>query len=397
MKKTLTIAILVALLGILAGAGSAMVRLARVPWNGDPGGKGNNPYPAEEGSSADSVPRIVVDKVEYDFGVMDQGAKGSHAFVFKNTGKAPLELTTGNKSCGCTSLEIERTRIPPDQSTTVTVVWNTNKTVGNDSEMAEIYTNDPKRPRVTLTVKGYVVKAVQVVPQSLVVGSVSADEAATGEVDIYCFLDDPFEISGHGLHDSETADKFEITFEPLSVDELEKQPDAHCGYRARVTVKPGLPMGTIRQTIKVQTNLKSSNSDSGLEIEIPVDGTIHGDIAIYGRGWNNASRVLEIGPVSSDEGAQSRLLLVTRGPYHKDVEFECVSGSTETLDVRVGETIQLGTAATSQTPLLIEIPKRSRPVNHLMSEEIEPARIRIKTTHPRIPELTILVSYAVEG
>ncbi len=386
MKKTLTIVILVAVLGVLTGTGTAMFQLANAPWNGDPGGKGSHPNLPDLGKPTDPVPRIVVEKVRHDFGVMDQGTEGSHDFVFENTGDAPLELTPGPTSCQCTGLKIERESILPGESAKVTV-WATMEDIGHSSETAEVFTNDPRRPRVTLTVAGYVTKAVRVMPESLHLGRISAGESATGEVALYCYLDEPFEILGHSLYDRETAENFEITFEPLPDDQLEKQPEAHSGCLARVTVKPGLPLGPIQQTISVRTNLKSAPT-----VKIPIEGKIDGDIAIYGPGWNNEKHVLRIGRVLSEEGAQRRLTLVARGPHHKEVQFECESVSPQTLNVRLGETTQLGDTV-SQTPLIIEIPKGSHRVNHLT----KPGRISIKTTHPKVPKLLISVRYAIEG
>lgn len=392
MKKTLPIVILVAVLGMLAGTGSAMFQLARAPWNGDPGGEGNQPYPPSVGNPTDPVPRVVVEKVEHDFGVMDQSTKGSHAFVFENTGEAPLELTPGPTSCRCTGLKIERKSIPPGESGRVTVLWATRGNIGHASETADVFTNDPRRPRVALTVAGYVTQAIRVLPESLALGRISAGESATAEVALYCYLDEPFEILGHSLDHPEIAENFEVTFEPLPADQLKKQPKAHSGLLARVTVKPGLPLGPIRQTIHARTNLKSA-----LTVVIPIDGKIDSDIAIYGPGWNNENRVLRIGRVRSEEGAKRDLLLVARGPLHKEVEFECTSVPPGTLTVSLGETTQLDAATSSQTRLIIEIPKGARPVSHLISEETKPVRILIKTTHPKVPELLILVSYAIEG
>ncbi|HYW79937.1 MAG TPA: DUF1573 domain-containing protein [Thermoguttaceae bacterium] len=123
MKKTLLIVFLTAVLGMLAGTGTAMLQLARAPWDGDPGGVANYPSPPDVGAPNDPVPEIVVDEVEHDFGVMDQGAEGSHVFVFKNAGDAPLELKRGPTSCGCTDLDIERFTIPPGESSDVTILW----------------------------------------------------------------------------------------------------------------------------------------------------------------------------------------------------------------------------------------------------------------------------------
>jgi hypothetical protein len=48
-------------------------------------------------------------------------------------------------------------------------------------------------------------------------------------------------------------------------------------------------------------------------------------------------------------------------------------------------------------PLTIQIPKGSPPASHLGPTQEKLGRITLKTTHPDVPELQILLRFAIEG
>jgi hypothetical protein len=142
----------------------------------------------------------------------------------------------------------------------------------------------------------------------------------------------------------------------------------------------------------VQTGLKSVPT-----VQIPLAGTVVGDISIAGQGWDEENGILTLGRISSYQGAQRRLLLVTRGPLGKQVQFTLVRSDPDLLQVdqeKLKETTTIASGTVSQTPLVIRIPKGSRRAYYLGSELGE---ILIKTNHPDIPLLRIRVRFAVEG
>jgi hypothetical protein len=201
-----------------------------------------------------------------------------------------------------------------------------------------------------------------------------------------------------------TADFFDVAFEPLSADQLQEpespggEPNVgepqgpQNGYLLRVTLKPGLPLGAFRQTILIRTD-----QESVATIEIPVAGTVVGDISIAGPGWNDQNAVLTLGTLSSREETVWRLLLVVRGPYSKEVQFTLIRTVPDLIEVdqqALTQTTPIGDGTVTQTPLVIRIPEGSRPVNCLGSKLGE---ILIGTSHPDIPELPIRVRFAVEG
>jgi len=410
--KVILAAVLATILGVAAGAGIAAWRIARAPWDGDPGGtrKGT---PAVNPPSG-PVPKVVVDQEEYEFGLLDITAKGKHDFVFTNRGEATLELRAGETSCGCTVSEIKDDGIAPGESGKVSVTWTADKGEGPFRQTATIETNDPLRPRVTLTVQGRITMVVRPVPATLAFGSVSSGRAVTGQVRLLCYLDEPAGVPGYELADKQTTEYFAVRFEPLTADQLKeasgregkrgkegefsgqgktsKEEQPRSGYLVDVTVKPGLPLGGFRQTILVQTGLKSVPT-----VQIPLAGTVVGDMSIVGQGWDEENGILTLGRVSSYQGAQRRLLLVTRGPLAKQVQFTLVRCDPDLLQVdqeKLKETTTIGSGTVSQTPLIVRIPKGSRQVYYLGSEFGE---ILIKTNHPDIPLLRIHVRFAVEG
>ncbi len=79
-----------------------------------------------------------------------------------------------------------------------------------------------------------------------------------------------------------------------------------------VTLKPGLPLGPIRQTIRLE--LRMAGVTPNPTVDLPIEGTIDSDISIVGRDWNSDAARLRIGDVQRAKGAKRDLFIVLRGP-----------------------------------------------------------------------------------
>lgn len=367
----ISLAVIVAtVLGVAIGMGTAALRIGLETWDID-----------------QLKPKVVVDHLEYDFGTMDIDGEGSHEFTFANEGEGTLVLTGTRSSCGCTVSRFESSNISPGESAKVTLTWRSDEKEGPYRQTAVILTNDPRRRRVELSVRGEITVAVRAIPPVLVFTSLRVGQSITGKVGLYCYLDEPLEIRGLELSDQHAAEQFEVTSEPLPADQLEEEANARSGRLLKVTVRPGLPLGGFRQRILVKTNLELTPT-----VEIPVVGEVVSDISIIGEGWNDRTRVLDLDTISSQEGIRRQLWLHVCGAHRKEVNFTLVQPGPEPLEVELGETIHKDKF--SRTPLFIRIPENSRPAYHMGSELGE---IVIRTSHPRKQELTILVRFAVEG
>jgi len=387
MKTSLAI-IPAIVLGVVLGIATGWARYNAMPWDGDPVGN-SLALPM----AVDLVPRVEIDSEKHNFGTLDMDIEGSHDFVVSNTGRGPLKLAAGGSSCRCTGLKIENAEVPPGESTKVTVTWRAKEVPGPFSETATLETNDPRRTRIELTISGRMLAAIRSVPEGLIFSSVSAGQTAAAEVSIFCYLEtgEPLELLGYKLADQDTAEYFEVVFEPLSSDQLKEQQYAQSGCLVKVTLKPGLPQGHFEQTILIRTNLDASPA-----VTVPIEGRVSSDIVIAGRGWNSRAGVLVFGTVDSEQGARRELKLLVHGPHRKEVKFTPIAVRPDLLKVELGETSEISNGAISQTAIGVRIPKGSRAANHLGSEQGKLGEILLDTNHPLEPQLRIDVQFAVQ-
>lgn len=396
MKITI-VAILAAILGLGAGFGIAVVRVDLNPWNRDPARDGGEVAvrPTIESPSAQRVPKVSVDNEKYNFGLMDAKATGSHDFLFTNQGEVPLTLEQGESTCKCTGVEFDNSVVAPGQTAKVTVNWAAKDAFGPFEQGVTVITNDPNWPQVGLTINGRVTTAIRADPPEVVFSRITAGEEAAHTARIYGYMPDLVEVSEFELVNPATAEYFEVTFAPLTSDQVEEEEEATAGYQVDVKVKPGLPAGPFRQSIRFKTDLEDHPF-----VELPIKGTIGSEIAVVGPGWDDEQSILHMGSFSSDKGGERNMLLVVRGPHRKNIQFKLVETVPDILVVdeeALGTNKEMSGGTLTQTPLRIKIPPGSRPANHLGSEQGKLGRITIQTNHPDVQEMRIYVRFAVEG
>lgn len=388
---------LAAVLGIGTGVGIAFLRVESWPWDGSPEGvrasRPDRPPPQPNLPQ----PKAYLPEDTHDFGVMHSNAKGRYEFVVFNRGEAPLAVKMGSSSCKCTVAIPEDAEVPPGGSTKVALEW-TGKEEGLStqfSQHATILTNDPESERITLTIKGRMLIAVQALPPELTFSRITAGESQSAQVRLFGFRPEfrqnPLAVTGYELLEPDGRDHFEVTFKPLGPDQLKAEEDATSGLVAEVTVKPGLPVGAFHQRILLKTT-----SPEVPTLEIPVRGRIGSEITVFGRGWNEKLGVLTLGRVASRDGGQWTVLLRAGGPHYKEVDFELVEKVPELLDIVVGQPTESPDRQAIATPLTIRIPKGSPPADHLVGEK-RYGRLRFKTNHPTAPELLVLLRFVIEG
>lgn len=360
------------------------------------------------GLAVDEAPRASVDQPEHDFGTMDLKATGRHEFVVRNVGRALLRLRAGGTSCRCTVSKIENESVQPGGSTRVTVEWHPDDRVGPYEQTARIETNDPSQPVLTLKVRGRVSLAVVVEPSRLIFSQVTVGEPASAEAVVWSYTPEPLELTGHELTDPATAQWFDVDWQAVeppadaspraatsasSAATAEAPPKPCAGYRVRVTIKPGLPQGPFRQTIRLHTNLPDIPT-----IEIPCEGVVTSEIAVVGAGWDSRRGLLDLGMIRSEQGVRRTLLLVVRGRGHQSVRFRVLGIEPPTLRAEIQEDQRktIADGKVTQTPLLLEIPIGSPSEDRLGPSLEAMGMIELETTHPRVPRLQLYVRYAVE-
>ena len=88
------------------------------------------------------------EKVFHDFGDIKEGEPGVTVFTFKNTGEAPLIITSAQGSCGCTVPDYPKTPIAPGATGEIKVSFDSSGRVGKQDKTVTIDANTNPRSTV---------------------------------------------------------------------------------------------------------------------------------------------------------------------------------------------------------------------------------------------------------
>lgn len=261
--------------------------------------------PFELPSRDEPHPTVEIDSTDHVFGRMVVGETGTKTFLLKNTGDAPLELATGPSSCTCTIGGVASDVIEPGESTEISIEWTPKEAERMFTQRATIWTNDPERPELGMSVTGEVVNSVRTMPQGVwTLGSLPDDEPTKFSGFIASMVEESFEIT-----EVETSrpESIRVTPVPMSEEEL-READAVSGYRLDCEIEPNIPVGSFSELITVTTTLEDH-----AEFRFTVRGDRIGPFHIVGPGWTQTGRVVRMGRFPSSEGKTVRLSLFTRG------------------------------------------------------------------------------------
>jgi len=329
----------------------------------------------------------VVGPSSHDFGYLEMGGSGDHAFELKNVGQSRLILSKGQISCRCTLAEISKTRLEPGETAQVRLTWNAEQENPRFQESAEILTNDRDNPRLHLVITGRITQLLGVSPESLIMTSLPAQESAEGRFLVYSAAVDEFKIVNLEWVDPATAKNFEARTEPASATSL-KDLNATSGYDVVVKIKPGLPLGQFRQRLRIETDLAGKRP-----IEYHVMGSVVGKLAVIGGGgeWDESTGIFRIGQVLREKGAERHLKLLVRD--ETPLTIKGWKAHPSALQVAVGAETKLGKFATF--PITITIPRGTPAINCLGTTTGAYGEVLLETDHPETPLVRILVQFAV--
>ena len=207
------------------------------------------------------APSIEVSDPVFDFGEVMEGSEVTHEFLVRNDGKGTLRIEQVRPSCGCTAAHYDRT-VPAGGTGKVTLRLDTRGYEGKLKKTATVLSNDPREPRLILTLQGAVKTLVDVGPLRSVVFRGPADQQIQKVIDLVGVK--PFRIQ-----------KVETTLEGKVAHELEPLETGN-GYRLKLDnlAKQGSYAGAIRITTDIAKKP---------EITIRITGSIEGDIAVRPR------------------------------------------------------------------------------------------------------------------
>lgn len=335
------------------------------------------------------APRAEVPNPTFDFGAMPRGSSESHGFVVKNTGTEPLRIEMGPTSCKCTLSDADAGQVAPGESTTVTLSWVAKVNAGPFRQTATVLTNDPRRPRLELSVEGEVTDVTGMQPREFLIGKVGAGDETEASIYLGAYDDEKLEVTAAMADGTRNPELYEVNVVPIDAAEAPIRA-ATSAVRIDVKAGPGLPLGALTEWVEIQTSLEAAPT-----VLAPIVGAVEGDISIHGRGWNRTLGVLNFGTVPSSEGAGAKLLVSFKGEHAADAAAEVVDVDPQWLVAEIGEPRRVSDSKT-HIPLNIKIPPGQAPVIRNESGQSDgDARVVLKTEHPDTPEIDVRVRFIV--
>ena len=345
-------------------------------------------------SGTKAAPKIgpkvtIVNGERHDFGSMDRNAHGKHAYLVRNDGDAPLELSTGSPSCGvCIKVfTVSNPVLQPGERTEVKIEWDVKTSDEEFEQSGPLNTNDPNRKSVHLSIHGHVIDNVRPDRPDVHFSDLSPSESATASVNIFAYRDGDLKVEKHELAKLASADFLEVSFGPLSTEDLAKEPRAKGGVKMTIDVKAGKTKGQFDDTISVTTN------QSVEPLTVRVIGNVATDVLLMGPNVNREQSVVNLGAFSQKEGKKHTIFLIVKGPHRDDtkVEIESIEPKHD-FSAKLGEPVR-DTPKTIRYPIVIEVPAGATPVTRTSGSY---AMITVKTTHPEVKEVGVKVRYVVK-
>ncbi len=103
----------------------------------------------------EKTPKIEFETTVIDYGTIEKGADGVRVFKFKNTGNAPLVVTSVKSSCGCTVPKKPEAPVLPGETGEIEVKYDTKRV--NPIRKTITVTSNAETPTVALKIKGNVI------------------------------------------------------------------------------------------------------------------------------------------------------------------------------------------------------------------------------------------------
>ena len=326
--------------------------------------------------------KAVTQDADHDFGLMDPLTMGTHSFVVRNQGDAPLKLQAGPTTCKCTLSEVSHEPIRPGGEGRVTVQWNTGRKNRFYSHQATVYTNDPNQKRIEFSIRGIVRTELRVVPAAAVFERIEPDQPATQRLFVYSQMWDDFEIVD--IQPTQVGLRWQI--EPADAGVLAAH-EALAGCWLRITTPDDLPEGQFSDWLRFRVQ-PAGESVEPVEQSIAVSGKTLKRLAVYRPGID-AAGIVSMGKVTQAKGAKKRLLLKVRDAQ-RSLPVTQIKTTPEFLEVQV--TADQRSAENGLLQLDITIPPGAPRTDYLAAN---PARIHLEFDHPRINNLELAVRFAV--
>lgn len=190
-----------------------------------------------------AAPVAQFDALTNNFGTVKRGQIITQKFTLTNEGDAPLKIEKIQFSMPGMKAKVKQ-EIPPGQSADIKLEWDSKRFTQQVEGQAALFLNDPKQPKVVLTLTGTVISPIDLLPYPAVYLSQFVGEHESRSVTIKNNQEHKFAIT-----------KLEPKGKNFSAGL--KELEAGKEYRINVAVPPETPAGRYREALIVHTDDKA--------------------------------------------------------------------------------------------------------------------------------------------
>ena len=316
------------------------------------------------GCDSTKAPRVTFEKNTHEFTrTLIAGSKIETTFTFNNTGNGFLEIKKLEADCGCVVTNTSTNQIPPGGSGGVRV--EIDRDPGYFLQNVHVYTNDPAQPIVRLKVRGKILPALAY-PNKINLGQLERGQHVSKAVMIANNTEIAVEITEYKASNNSITVKIPKKIIPA---------------KSRVVVDVVLPInevGFYNEALMffVQTPVGFPNSDIGrIELSIQFQGRVLGGIVVLPQN-------LFLG-VLNDSGTPIERTLQIRSDGNQPFVLKQISADIFSVDA------SLPTSPDTAHEVVLLIKQNT--VRKSPTSRLNEGTIRIVTSHPYTPEITIPV------
>ena len=307
---------------------------------------------ANDGSAADT---------SYDFGEVKQGERVVHSFFVKNTLAVPLKIARIDLSAPGMTTRVKPV-IDPGAAGEIEIAWNTAKVAREVAARATVHFVGDQRSDLTLVLSGRVTPEIEAIPLAGFYISLFKDESAENSITLINHRDHPLII---GKVEAQSS-HFSASLETPTPGQV---------YKLTVKVPAGLQPGRYAETVELETN-----DENNPAIHIPVNILVK-DL-IYA-----SQNVVDFGDIDVSQLRAHSDLLQT---FSHMVMVRRRSGQFEiksiVCDLLPGLSVIRTPQSASQS---FELQLGLKP--QALAPGVFTGDIRILTTDPVVPELTVAI------
>ncbi len=378
--------------------------------------KEHNLTPKTEIVDANLPKPEVIGDLEHNFGHIGYQEVIRIEFKIKNVGGSELRIDQGEVSCGkCTVIEVPKDNLPegvkpapestgrslliaPGATASVFVAFTqkNKEYVPQVSEWARFHTSDPRQKEIEFRIAGKITKTYRLKANQFSLGSLTIGHGLESRLGVFGYGVEPLRIDRVEFLSEVKESEFTAKIEPMPTEEVQAEEGATSGFNIVLTaLNP--PLGKISQALRLHV----ANADPPT-VDIPVEGTVVGNIQIIRAGassanWSPSLNYLDWSTVDGKTGAEVNLMIRARMKQSDPlIEFRIKEiFPSDLLEAEFGESKRTENAQT--VPLTIRIPPGSKPANYRsLSVDSKPARIVIETNDPVTKEIVIGVRFGIE-